>query len=225
MGFDSSGHSIKRQIMSKQEELKEGEHASTGKWTAVGLVIVIVIVAVVIAVIHPSISDVELGLFIITILLFFITAYQAKLTRQNVEAAKKMIELQAEPLVFIDANWEDRFWPDGRQHLVLKVSIRNRGGGPARDVKIVKVKDDFPVGMDVKKFSELEIVNDEIKELAPGQDMLLARLLDGGSWRKCPPSEIFFEYKTISGKTKPASSIIPFPALATVYESPAYHMK
>jgi hypothetical protein len=74
--------------------------------------------------------------------------------------------------------------------------------------------------MPQKTFNKLEIRENGIKELAPYQDMLLARLVENGAWRKCPPSEIFFEYKTVSGKQKVGSSIIHFGALAAVYESP-----
>ena len=105
--------------------------------------------------------------------------------------------------MYIDASWEQLFLPD-RQHLSVHIMIKNKGGSPARDIKITDVRDDFPVGLDVlkKTFKELEIVKNELKELAPDQDMLLARLVENGAWRKHPPSEIFFEYKTVSGKQK-----------------------
>jgi hypothetical protein len=160
-----------------------------------------------------STADLELG---ITVFLIATAAWQTILTRQNVRAAKESIEFLTEPLVFIDANWEDRM-VRGQQHLVVKVFMKNRGGGPARDIQIVDIKNDFPVAIEIQKFSELEIVKRGIKELAPYQDMLLTRLIDRGSWRELPAPEISFEYTTVSGKQKCNSSIIPFPALATVY--------
>jgi hypothetical protein len=171
-------------------------------------------------------ADVELGLFIITTLLFIVTAWLACLTY-------KLIKFQTDPYVYIDATWERLFLPpplDGfpsYEDLSVHISIKNRGGSPARDVNIIDVRDDFPVGIDIlkKTFRDSEIIEKGLKELAPDQDMLLARLVKDGAWRECPPSKIFFEYKTVSGKSKPGSSIIDFAALATVYESPAYHMK
>jgi hypothetical protein len=196
-----------------------------------------------------SIADLELGLFLITVLLFGITAWLAHLTKQNVnlteqnvlaakqsinlteqnvdaakqnvKAVKELIEFLTDPLVFIDAQWEDRM-VQGEQHLVVKVFMKNRGGGPARDIEIVDVKNDFPVKMGVNTFTEEKIVKSGIKELAPFQDMLLTRLLVDGAWRECPSPEIFFKYKTEKGKERSNSSIIPFPALATVYSATPY---
>jgi hypothetical protein len=178
-------------------------------------------------------ADVFLGISaadILTALLLLITLWLAYLTYQNVRAAKdsvgatkdvvdatnKLIEFLTDPLVYIDANWEDRM-VRGEQHLVVKVFMKNRGGSPARNIKIVEVKNDFPVSMEIQKYSELEIIKSGITELAPYQDMLLTRLLDKGSWRGLPSPEIFFEYYTVLGKKKQNSNIIPFPALATVY--------
>lgn len=120
----------------------------------------------------PGIPDVELGLFIITVLLFIVTAWQAHLTSRNVRAAEdsvsatnQLIELQTEPFVHIEANWEhvpSYGAPFDEYENSLLISIKNRGGGPARDIKIVDVKDDFPIlwtepNLRHKTFKELEV--------------------------------------------------------------------
>jgi hypothetical protein len=163
-----------------------------------------------------GIPDVELGLFVVTVVLVIVAVAQTILTQKNVSAANRLIELQAEPVVFIDADWEDRI-VFNEQHLVVKIFIKNRGAGPARDIKFHEIKNDFLVGVEAQKFSELDIIKKGITELAPYQDMLLARLIQEGTWRKVTDPEVPFEYYTISGKKKEKSNVIPFAALATVY--------
>lgn len=170
----------------------------------------------------PSIStaDVDFGLFIITVILVI-------LTWLNVRAANKLIKLQTEPFVHVELNWG----LTRGEELRLEISIKNRGGGPARDINFVGFKDDFEVSAEVIwgvlqprhpiMFSQTYAAKHGIKELAPYQEMLLVQLPEVGGWKEHRYSEIFFEYKTESGKLKTASSILNFSVQAAVYERQA----
>jgi hypothetical protein len=173
-----------------------------------------------------STADLELGLFVITALLFIITVFLAFLTWQNVRAANKLIELQTEPFVYIEANWEQTRpeSPIGEGH-ILPIYIKNRGGGPARDINFV-VKDDFSVGPPLDPwmvtavspqdtFAQTSAVKKGIKELGPYQELLLAYVLERRRLREFGSSEISFEYKTSSGKVKHGSKDIDFATLAS----------
>lgn len=165
----------------------------------------------------PSISTadaaalVELGLFLITVFL-------AYLTLQNVRAARKLIELQTEPFVYIGARWERVYmFPSGASELL--VFIENRGGGPARNINVIDVKDDFRVGYQVVNgkseelsFKQTPIVKEGIRELAPGEEMPLARFIRPEALKFERSVEVVFTYENSRGKSKRESNVLDFPS-------------
>jgi hypothetical protein len=161
----------------------------------------------------PGISTadaVEIGLFIVTVVL-------AILTWLNVRAANKLIEQQTEPIVHVEATWnrlqfEMRIIPFNEIPLVI--FIKNRGGGPARDIDFAKMEDDFSIEDGNKTFKQGPLVKDGIKELAPTQEMPLAWLSIPTVSKINRSVKIEFEYKNLAGKSKPGSNFIDFRALS-----------
>lgn len=174
---------------------------------------------------------VEIGLFIITLILVGITAWQACLTRRNVNAANKLIELQTEPSVYIGARWERKvslyyYQRPQQPSFELLVFIQNRGGGPARNIKVVDVKDDLPAGnydfpagtflvngeLMQLNFKETPFGKGEVtKELVPDQEMPLARVHSGAVSKLEYSVEVVFTYETSLGKSKHGSNVLDFP--------------
>jgi hypothetical protein len=177
-----------------------------------------------------STAGIELGLFILTFILVGVTVALAILTWMNVRAAKdvvsatkdvvsatnKLIELQTEPRVHVEATWNRLQFYEGKipfNEIPLVIFIKNNGGGPARDVDFAKMEDDFSIKDGNDTFKQAPLVKKGITELAPNQEMVLA-------WLSIPtvldinrPAKIEFEYKTLAGKSKPGSNSIDFPAL------------
>jgi len=164
-----------------------------------------------IIVIFPSISpaDLELGLFILNFILVGVTFALAYLTC-------RLIKLQTEPLVHVEATWNRLQFYEGKalfKDVPLVLFIKNKGGGPARDVDFAKMKDDFSIKEGFTKFKQAPLVKEGIKELAPNQEMPLA-------WLSIPTVseinrsvKIKFEYKNLAGKSKAGLNFIDFHAL------------
>jgi hypothetical protein len=161
---------------------------------------------------------VETGLFIITVVL-------AVLTWLNVRAAKELIKLQIEPVVYIDVYWEKV----ENRGAILLISVKNRGGGAARNIHL-DVDNDFPVGppLDPWKvaavspdntFKHTYAVEKGIKEIGPYQELLIAHVFEKERLRERENSTISFTYETTSGKIiEPDPRVIDFAMLASAYK-------
>ena len=159
------------------------------------------------------------------------------LTNQNVSAAKesvnatnKLIELQNEPFVYIGARWERKVIPLSPSmggfkpppfdlSFELLVFVQNRGGGPARNIKVVDIKDDFPTDGNYDfptgtlDFKETPFGKGEaIKELAPGQELPLALVSRYALSLLEYSVEVVFTYENSRGKSKPGSNVLDFPS-------------
>jgi len=92
------------------------------------------------------------------VVLLILTVFLAYLTWVNVREARELIEFETEPRLDIDAKVtrsgstgtgspDDLDAPGFYDEIYyfLTLSLKNRGGGSARDIKFAEVKNDFPI--------------------------------------------------------------------------------
>jgi hypothetical protein len=222
------------------------------KWL-IAVIVGVVIFIVVISIVIPGISTTDRAAVvaaIVDVVLLIITVWLAYLTKKNVNAAadsvsatNKLIELQTEPFVYIGARWERKVIPLSPSMAGFKpppfdlsfellVFIQNRGSGPARNIKVVDVKDDFPIDGNYDfpagnffvngelrslQFKETPVGKGEmIKEMAPGQEMIIARVHDRLASGAVSGLEysvtVVFTYENSLGKSKRGSGVLDFPS-------------
>jgi hypothetical protein len=139
---------------------------------------------------------VEIGLFIITVVLVV-------LTWLNVRAAKELIKLQTDPDVYIDVYWERVEGPfysyllkteaEGRRNINLDVDNGFPVGPPLDACRVAAVSPH-------DTFKHTYAVEKGIKEIGPYQELLIAHVLEKERLREREPSTISFTYETPSGK-------------------------
>ena len=151
----------------------------------------------------------EFVLALATVGLAISTFALAYYTRKSVQQATKLLERQIEPFVYIEPTW-NRDLPFAERPLVI--FIKNKGGGPARDITF-DVKDDFPVEYQKTTFNQSPIIKNKIKELAPNQEISLAWLSMPVAAKIERDIKIEFRYKDMSDKTILGFNFVPFPTL------------